>query len=192
MQPELWYNPERMEKKIRLAFDLDGVIIGKPPFISKKLLERLFRGGGKNGLRYRFPHSKLEQVVRKLSHFYLFRPPIRENIEFIKELANNPQYELYIVSGRYSFLEKETDSWLRKRKIESLFVKVFLNNEDKEPHLYKEEVLRKLQPAIFIDDDGVLADYLVEKKLPVKIFCFNQDLRCKFAKSINRIEKILQ
>lgn len=178
MQPHLWYNPGRMKKKIRLAFDLDGVIIGKPPLIPKKLLERLFRGSKKEGLHYRFPDSKIEQLIRKLSHFYLLRPPIKENIEFIKELANKPEYELYIVSGRYSFLEKETATWLKKRKINHLFARVYLNKENELPHLFKEKALTEIKPAVFVDDDGALADYLAEKSLSVKIYCFAVDVVC--------------
>ncbi len=182
---------EEQNKKIKIAFDLDGVIIDKPPFISKKLLERLFRGKNKNGLHYRFPHSKLEQKIRKISHFYLLRPPIRQNIKFIRGLAKNKKYELYIISGRYSFLEKETDIWLEKRKIKKLFKKIFINFENDQPHLFKEKIIDEIKPDIFIDDDGVLADYLSQKKIS-RIFCFNKNSKCKYAKTVDRIENILQ
>lgn len=175
----------------KIAFDLDGVIIDKPPLIPKKLLERMFRGKNKNGLHYRFPRSKLEQKIRKISHFYLLRPPIRQNIEFIRRLAQDEKYELYAVSGRYSFLEKETDIWLEKRKIKSLFKKIFINLKNEQPHLFKERILGEIRPDIFVDDDGPLTDYLFQKKI-AKVFCFGQNSQCRFAKSIDKIEKILQ
>jgi len=159
-------------KIIKIAFDLDGVIIDKPPLIPKKLLERLFRGKNKNGLHYRFPHSKLEQKIRKFSHFYLLRPPIRKNIEFIRRLAQDNKYELYIISGRYSFLEKETDIWLEKRKIKNLFKKIFINFGNEQPHVFKEKMLKELKVNIFVDDDNVLVDYLIGKNLGTKFFCF--------------------
>ncbi len=175
----------------KIAFDLDGVFINKPPLIPKKLLERLFRGKNKNGLHYRFPHSKLEQKVRKISHFYLLRPPIRKNIEFIRRLAQDKKYELYAISGRYSFLEKETDIWLEKRKIKGLFKKIFINLENKQPHLFKEEKLKENKIDIFVDDDGLLADYLAGKNI-AKIFCFNNNEKCKISKQIDNLQDLLQ
>lgn len=161
-----------MSAKIKVAFDLDGVIIDKPPLIPKKLLEYLFRGNpDPNHLHYRYPKTKIEILIRKLSHFYLFRPPIKKNIEFIKKLAKDPKYELYIISARYSFLKNETANWLKKRKIDYLFEKVIINLEDKQPHIYKQDMLEKIKPITFVDDDALLADYLVERKLPVRVYC---------------------
>lgn len=181
--------------KIKIAFDLDGVIIDKPPLIPKKLIERLFRGGNHNGLHYRYPRSKLEQRIRKISHYYLFRPPIGKNIKFIKSLASENKYDLYIISGRFSFLKKETNIWLEKRKIKDLFRKIYINLDDEQPHLFKEQVLRELKPNVFIDDDWLLADYLAEKISPCKIYCFSLGGGiCKKAKLLKKgeLEKILK
>jgi len=181
-----------MEKKIKIAFDLDGVIIDKPPFVPKKLLEWLFKGGDGGKLFYRFPQSKLEQKIRKFSHFYLFRPPIGINIEFIKKLAAKGEYELYIVSGRYSFLAKETESWLKKKGINKLFKKVFLNLDDEQPHLFKEKKLREIEPDIFIDDDDLIADYLAEKLPKTRILCrYDRGEHCRKTKFINSLSEIL-
>ncbi len=181
---------EKQNKEIKIAFDLDGVIIDKPPLIPKKLLERLFRGKNKNGLHYRFPHSKLEQRIRKISHFYLLRPPIRQNIKFIRGLAKNKKYELYIISGRYSFLEKETDIWLEKRKIRNLFKKIFINYKNDQPHLFKEKIINEIRPDIFIDDDGLLSDYLAEKVRP-RIYCFSR-FPCIKAQNISVLSEIVR
>lgn len=175
-------------KKIIIAFDLDGVIIDKPPLIPKKLLERLFRGKTNHNLHYRFPKSKLEQLIRKISHFYLFRPPIKENIDFVKNLSQNSKYEIYAVSGRYSFIKDETEAWFKKRKMDNVFKQVFLNQENEQPHLFKEKKLREIGAQIFIDDDGLLADYLAEKLKNIKIFCFSKNPDCKIAKNINKLE----
>lgn len=161
-----------MTKKIVIAFDLDGVLADKPPFIPKKLLEWLFKGSKTDSLHYRFPHHKLEQLIRKVSHYYLFRPAVKENVSFIKKIAKDGKYELYIISGRYSFLQKETEKWLKKRGLGSIFKKVFINLKDEQPHFFKEEVLNQLKPDIFIDDDPALVNFLL-KKVQVKIFCFD-------------------
>jgi hypothetical protein len=163
-----------MNKKIKIAFDLDGIFVDKPPIIPKRLLEFLFRGSRKKILHYRFPHSAIEQTIRKISHFYLFRPPIQKNIEFLKKIASSGDYEIFIVSGRYSFLKKETMSWLEKRGIKSFFKEVFVNLGDDQPHLFKEKILRQIKPDIFIDDDPVLVDYLVKKGLS-NVFFFDKE-----------------
>jgi len=182
-----------MSKKIKIAFDLDGVIIDKPPFIPKKLLEWLFKGTKKDGLHYRFPATKFEQWIRKLSHFWLFRPPIKKNIEFIKKLAKNPKYELYIVSGRYSFLEKETEIWLTKRGLGKILKKVYINVTDNQPHLFKEKILKSLKPQIFVDDDSFLTDYLVEKIPNQKIFYFSLGKNlCKKTPQVSTLEEIFK
>ncbi len=180
-------------KKIIVAFDLDGIIIDKPPLISKRLLERLFRGKANHKLHYRFPKSYLEQLIRKISHFYLFRPPIKENIDFIKELSKNPEYEIYAISGRYSFIKEETGKWFGKRKIDKLFKQVFLNTEDEQPHLFKERKLKELGVQIFVDDDELLADYLASKLEDAKIFCLsNSECLCGRATKIHSLVSLIK
>jgi len=186
------YNRD-MADKIKVAFDLDGVIVDKPPLIPKKLLEYLFRGNHDiNHLHYRYPKTRLEIFVRKLSHFYLFRPPIKNNIDFIKNLAKDPKYEIFILSARYSFLKDETANWLKKRKIDFLFKKVMINLENKQPHLYKEERLKEINPAVFVDDDYLLADYLVNQNLKTKIYCLpgRNCGQCNKAKSISSLTQM--
>lgn len=188
-----------MEKreKIKIAFDLDGIIIDKPPLIPRSVIERLFKGFSKSKrLHYRFPKSKIEQVIRKISHFYLLRPPIRENIDLIKNLAKENKYDLYIISARYSFLENETKNWLIKRGLDNVFKNVYLNLNNRQPHLFKEEILKKLKPEIFIDDDYLLVDYLVEKRVSKNIYCFslnNTNDKCKKTKTLSfeELKKLL-
>lgn len=182
-------------KKIKIAFDLDGVIVDKLPLVPKKFIEILFRGFKKNGLHYRFPRSKFEQRIRKISHFYLLRPPIKKNIECIRQLAKDGKYELYIISGRYSFLEKETERWLEKRRIKNLFKGIFMNLADEQPHLFKERVLKQLKPGVFVDDDGSLADYLAKSinLESTKIYHYaNNNEKCSRARLIKSLNESLK
>jgi len=140
---------EEERKIIKIGFDLDGVIVGKPPLVPKGLIEFLVKKPANSSLHFRFPKSCLEQYVRKFSHFYLFRPPLRQNIDFIKKL-NSKKYELYVISGRYSFLTAETDCWLKKRGLENLFKAVFINLGNEQPHLFKERIIKELNWIIFL------------------------------------------
>jgi len=158
-----------MEKKIRIAFDLDGVIVNKPPIIPKSIIECLFRGSKKKTLHYKIPKSAIEIIIRKLSHLFFLRPPLTKNIEFIKKLKNTEKYEIYIVSGRYSFLKNETKKWLENTKNDRLFEKVFTNENDEQPHVFKEKILGLIKPHIFVDDDDVIIEYLQKKKVVTKL-----------------------
>lgn len=181
-----------MQNKLKIAFDLDGVIVDKPPLVPKSFLEWLFRGPKKNVLHYRFPKTKPEQEIRKFSHFYLFRPPIRTNIRFIDRLAKNKKVELYVISGRYSFLKSATEQWLRKRKVNKYFKAIYLNLNDEQPHLFKERLLKKMKMDIFVDDDDLLVNYLSQKVDNTKIYClsFGKDLWQK-AENIDFFDELL-
>ncbi|MBN1169137.1 hypothetical protein JXA63_04575 [Candidatus Woesebacteria bacterium] len=153
-----------------IAFDLDGVVIGKPPLIPKNLIEFLYRGRINHKLSYRYPNSRLEIKIRKFSHFPYFRFPIKQNITLIKKLAK--KNTLYVISSRYSFLEQETFRWLDHYKVKKYFKKIILNTKDEKPHLFKLDKLKKLKPDIFIEDDPLIVNYLKSKKIRCKTIHF--------------------
>src|SRR4030042_4295927 len=146
-------------KKIKIGFDLDGVIIGKPPFVPKYLMEILVRKRD-HGLAYRYPESKIERWIRRLSHLPLLRPPIKKNIKLIHELYKSKNYELYVVSSRYSFLEGRTNEWFRYYRLRDLFKEIYINLKNEQPHLYNEKMIKKLKLNVFIDDARPLLRYL--------------------------------
>lgn len=147
-------------KKIRIGFDLDGVIIGKPFFVPDKLMEILVRDKKKRGLSYRFPESNLEIAIRVFSHIPVFRPPIKKNIRLIKELYKSKNYEIYVVSSRYSFLHGRTKQWFHYYKLHKFFKEIHINMENEQPHIFKAEKIKKLKLNVFIDDDKPLLEYL--------------------------------
>lgn len=151
------------KKKIKIGFDLDGVIVGRPPLVPKGLLEKLFRGSNKN-LAYRFP-NKINQRLRKLSHHYLFRPPIKDNLAFLKKINQDPSFEIYLISGRYSFLAKETTRWLVKRELAGKVSRVFINETDLPPHIFKKKIIKKLELDFYFEDDDQIVTFL-RKEVP--------------------------
>jgi len=159
-------------KIIRIGFDLDGVIVGKPPLVPKGLLEFLTKKPANSSLHFRFPKSLFEQYVRKFSHFYLFRPPLWRNVNFIKKLSPK-KYELYIISGRYSFLTSETDLWLKKRGLGDFFKAVFINLGNEQPHLFKARVIEDLNLDYFFEDDEEIVSFLEENNPHLRIYYVN-------------------
>lgn len=152
------------KKIIKIGVDLDGVLADKPPLVPRKWLEYLFRGQKANhNLHYRYPQSKAEIFLRKFSHFYLFRPPIKENITLLHRLKKQG-VKLYLISSRYSFLRRETETWLTKRKLgKNFFAGIYLNFQDEPPFIFKEKCLKKLSLDYYLEDDEVLVNYLKKK-----------------------------
>jgi len=161
------------KKSLCLGFDLDGVIVDKLVLIPKILIEWSVKSCCGTDF-YRFPKSQIEQRIRKISHFYLFRRSLRKNIEFIRKLKKQG-YKLYVISGRYSFLEEETMDWLKKKGLENLFEKVFINRENEQPHLFKEKIIKKLDLDYYFEDDVKTFKYLKERLAKTKVFLINEN-----------------
>ena len=151
------------QKRIRVGFDLDGVVINKPFFVPIFLMELLVREKRDHTLIYRYPTTILEKKIRILSHYPLLRPPIKKNIGLIEELFKSNRYQLYVVSSRYSFLKNRTKEWFSYYKMEKFFKKIYINEKNEQPHFYKEKMIKKLKLNVFIDDDKPLLNYLKRK-----------------------------
>lgn len=154
-----------MDKKrtIRIGFDLDGVFIDKPPLIPRKVLEWLYRSHNKKQLSYRYPKTRLERLIRRISHYYKFRPPIKKNLDFVKNLSKDRNYELYVISGRYGFLEKRTKIWFKMNGLDKTFREIHINLKNEQPHVFKEKMLKKFKPNIYFEDDELIVRYLSKK-----------------------------
>ena len=162
------------DRKKIIAFDLDGVIIGKPPFIPKKLLEYLYRGVVGDKLSYRYPDSRVERLIRWLSHHPAMRTPIRENIDVIKKLKKDKSVKIIAISSRYSFLKERTHQWFGYYDLTKLFENLYMNEADLEPHIFKERKIKKIKPVIYIDDDLPLIRYLRRRKLETRLIYYNR------------------
>ena len=141
-----------MKSKIkRIGFDLDGVVIDKPPIIPKRLLEAIYRGNtDSKKLVYRFPTNSAEIKLRQLSHHPILRPPIKEQVHLIQQLHKSRKYKMFAVTSRYSFLKKRTKQWLDYYNLNRFFERIFINETDQQPHLFKESAIRRLNLDIFI------------------------------------------
>lgn len=157
---------------MRIGFDFDKVFINYPPFLPYFLVDFLYKGtsvfrkttASTSSLHYRFP-GFIEQKIRIFSHYPLFRSPIKKNIEVLKNLTGGKSRQAYLVSSRFSFLKKRTDAILKKYKLHNYFDGIYFNYENQQPHLFKEQTIKKLKLDTYIDDDLQLSLYL-SKKIP--------------------------
>jgi hypothetical protein len=159
-----------------IGFDFDKVFIDYPPFIPYSIVDFLYKGSSvfrnnktKGALHYRFP-GILEQNVRILSHYPLFRPLIQENLNVLKKISSKKSCKTYLVSSRFSFLKKRTDAILKKYNLNSYFDGTYFNYDNQQPHKFKEETIRKLKIDTYVDDDLDVALYLSEQIPKLKIY----------------------
>ena len=166
---------------MRIGFDLDKVFIDYPPFVSDTLIDWLFKDHTTRKLSYRFP-GKLEQKVRRLSHMHWFRPPIKDNIAFVQSLAKEKKHRLYLVSGRFSFLKGLTSLLLKKYGLSDVFAKMEINYADKQPHLFKKEIIEKYKLDMYIDDDLPLLRFIEEEHYKTRLFWIHRNREGPYSK----------
>src|SRR4051812_33664429 len=104
---------------IRIGFDLDKIFIDYPPLVPDGIIDYLYRKKANGALLYRMP-SRPEQFIRQLSHTPYLRPPIKTNITFLKSLSKK-RYELYLISSRFGFLQKQTLSLMKQLGLDQIF-----------------------------------------------------------------------
>lgn len=173
---------------MNIGFDLDKVFIHYPPFIPDKLINRLYLKKANGTLVYRIP-SKPEQLLRKLSHLHFFRPAIQENINAVMDFPKK-QNKYFLISSRYKFLETMTADILKRYKIDHLFDGMFFNFADKQPHIFKEEVIKKLHIDRYIDDDLHLLTYVAKNNAKTRFFWLNNTLTKPLAKNLYAVTHI--
>lgn len=161
-----------------IGFDFDKVFVNYPPLIPDSLVDFLYKGKffkktkRVEDLSYRFPGS-IEQQIRILSHHHYFRRPINSNIQALRKISEKKDVQVYLVSSRFNFLKKTTKEIIDRYKIKKYFNKVYFNYENKQPHIFKEELIKKLKIEKYIDDDLDLALYLAKKIPELKVYWLN-------------------
>ncbi len=149
-----------MQKKpLRVGLDLDGVILYNPARIArpiaalaKKLLLK------KKKVSFTVPKKKWEQYIWYLMHkSSIFVAP---GFDTIKQLAKEGKIEVYIITGRYSFLKDDLEKWLKKIGAETFIKKWYYNKNDDQPHTYKEKLVRELKLDFFVEDNWDIVKHL--------------------------------
>ena len=178
----------------RIGLDFDKVLVEYPPVIPYSVITFFYRYGlvpikrDNPGLTYRLP-GPFEQKIRLLTHFSFLRRPIEDNILALKELSGEKNTELYLVSGRFGFLEKKTMELMREYGLKKYFKKIFFNFENHQPHEFKLELIKKLGIGFFIDDDIEILLYLTKKTTGVKYFWITPDKKSP-SKKIEAIKNL--
>lgn len=149
--------------KMRVAFDLDGVI-ASPLFdgllIKLRILkEHLLKSLG-HQKDYFYPQSKWERRV--WIFFNRLRKPAISPAA-LAEFKRIGRVHLILVTSRFKFLERETFDWLKKYGLHDVFDEIYLNTADVDPVQFKTETLNKSDANHFLDDDAEIVAALKNK-----------------------------
>jgi len=174
---------------MNIGFDLDKIFINFPPFVPTKIINWLYKGKPNGSLKYRIP-GKAEQIIRLFSHYPLFRPPITENINYVKNLALANINIYYLISSRFSFLEKRTSDLIKLYKLDKIFNAMYFNYSNNQPHQFKNGIIKKLNLDMYVDDDLQLLEYLTDKNPKTKFFWLNNKVSKPMGKNLFAIKNI--
>ena len=174
---------------MNLGFDLDKVFIDYPPFIPDKIINRLYRKKSDGILSYRMP-KKPEQILRIISHYHLFRAPIKKNLSFVENLKKGANHHHFLISSRFSFLKKTTEALIKKHKLNELFDELYFNFNDKQPHLFKNGIIQKLKLQRYVDDDLSLLEYISVHNPKTVFFWLNDKTKRKLTNNLFAINDI--
>ena len=176
---------------MNIGFDLDEIFVSHPPFIPASLIAFLYRGRPRKNLHYRMP-GPLEKQLRILSHISFLRPILKENLTFIEMLAKTTNHKFHLISSRFSFLKGRTEAFINKNGFKKLFETIDFNYDDKQPHLFKSEILSRIHLDKYVDDDLPLLKYLASHHQDTIFYWLNKDVQKRLEKNLFAIRHIDQ
>lgn len=158
----------KRKKIIKVGFDLDGVILYNPVRIFRYFITDFFKQKIKKTKEKIFyiPKNPLEKFFWLLLHKTSFM--INPGYDDLKKLLKTKKFRFYLITGRYSFLKKDLDYWLKKIDGEKIFQKCFYNKNDLQPPLFKSKLINKLKLDFYVEDNFDIVEIL-NKKTKTKI-----------------------
>ena len=147
------------QKKLKVGFDFDGVIAYNPLRIFRKptkYLKSLILG--KKELAFYYPKSTFEKKIWELIHESSFFPA--PGIDELRSLLKKNKIEGFIITSRYSFLRPQLVRWLKRNNLHDYFSGIYHNENDDQPHKFKEKTVKKLKLDYFLEDNLDIVEHL--------------------------------
>lgn len=156
-----------MKKQIlKVGFDLDGVLLYNPARIARPIIAFVKKYLLKRDLnKFYYPKNSLEKAVWKLLHHTSLWPS--SGIKQLLTMVKSKKIKAYIVSARYELLASDFKKWTQVIDPKKNFSGYFFNNKNEQPHIFKEQMIKKLGLDVFVEDNWDIVRYLKSK---TKIF----------------------
>lgn len=158
------------KKKLRIGFDMDGVLLYNPSRIFRPLIScsKQVHLLPRKEMEFYHPESRLEQFLWWLVHKSSFKPAA--GFAELEQLAQSEQLELHIVSARFACLQTDTKQWLQVLNRRGIFTSYNFNDSDEQPHLFKQRKIEELDLDYFIEDNWDVVSYLATAQSKTQVW----------------------
>jgi len=174
---------------MNIGFDLDRIFIDTPPFVPDWLINKLYKEKDNGILLYRIPGT-LEQKIRQLSHARYLRPAMQKNIAILKDLAKSKNHTIFLISGRFGFLQKQTEKIMQRYGLSDFFSQTYFNLKNEQPHEFKDRMVREKKIDLFVDDDLSLLKYLAYRNSSKNFYWLNDRATATIGKNLHAIKQL--
>jgi hypothetical protein len=159
-------------KKIKVGFDLDGVLLYNPARIVRApVVQFKHKFFPKKEKVFYVPSTPPERFLWHI--FHLSSIFIAGGFSDIKKLREKGIIEPYLVTARYDFLKPDLKRWLRLMKAHDTFEGVFMNENNMQPHLYKEKMVKRLGLGVFVEDNWDVVSHLNKTTTSKNLWIYN-------------------
>ena len=159
-------------KKLKVGFDLDGVLLYNPARIVRAPVVRIKHlfFPKKDNVFY-VPTTGPERFLWHI--FHLSSIFIAGGFSDIKKLREKGIIEPYLITARYDFLKPDLKRWLRLMKAHDTFEGVFMNENNMQPHEYKEKLVKRLDLDVFVEDNWDVVAHLNKTSRSKNLWIYN-------------------
>lgn len=146
---------------LKVGLDLDGVILYNPTRFVRPIITTFKRKIlKKKETKFRVFKKPWEQFIWTLLHKTSIY--VAPGFEDFKKLAKAKKIKAYIITSRYEFLKHDFQEWLKEIHASEYFEACYYNENNLQPHIYKENKLKELKLDYFVDDNFDIVKHLNE------------------------------
>lgn len=153
-------------KPLKVGFDLDGVILYNPVRtlrpVSALLSKLIFK---KKTTNFFIPQSPIAKFIWYLLHKSSFVPA--RGLNELRKLVHEGKIEAHLITGRYSSLTKDFNSWMKSIDSDHFFASQSHNIKNEQPHIFKQNMIKKLGLDVFVEDNWDIVRELRSSKSKV-------------------------
>jgi len=151
-----------MQRKIKVGVDFDGVLAYNPFRVGRAIVAwvktKVLRI---KTLHFFVPQNASERIIWAILHESSVFPA--KGTAKLKALAKSNTYEFYLVTARFGFLAPQVKRWLARWRLSGVFKALEINHAHQQPHVFKTQIVRKLELDYYIEDNWDIVQYLTGK-----------------------------
>lgn len=150
----------KYKEEVLIGVDFDGVVTQNPLRAARVLIATIKHKILKiKRLSFFVPRNRWQRIVYYIG---VIAPSFwpAEGTEALKEMSKLKKYQFVLVTGRYGFVEKQTNKWLEKHGLSRCFRTVFINKSQEQPHEFKRRIILEEKFDYYIEDNWDIVNRL--------------------------------